>query len=252
MTLNQIITRVRTLALSHHQVNDFYFGDVQEFLANGEINYPAVFLEQQPGSISRTEKQQRFNFRLYALNRVGVSTDTEGNETEVLSDMNSVVSDIYAMLLSSTYQDDWMISDNVTVGYYTESLEDMVAGASIDIGVLIDFLADRCQVPSSDVSFETDIDMARTRLISYESAGLSGDSFTVSSIAGKIVLAAYRAGNYKRPILTTPTDASKIKVTGTDVSTKTDEIMILATGAIELEAGDSLLNDEILDFLIYD
>jgi len=115
LTLNQVVSRIRTLALAHDQVNSFYFGDEPEFLANGDISYPAAFLVQQPGSINRTEHLQTFSFRLFLLDRVGVSEDTEGNETEALSDMHSVAADLVAMMMNSEYEADWMVVENTPI-----------------------------------------------------------------------------------------------------------------------------------------
>ena len=156
MTLNQVKDRIKTLALSHLQINSFYFGDLSEFDANGEINYPACFLEMQPGRFDRTEHLQYYNFRIYLLDLVPESTESEVNETDVLSDQHSVCGDILAMLMYSDYQDDWVIGDLSIVTPVTESLNDLVAGVYADIEIGVDFLADRCQVPSTDVTFEND------------------------------------------------------------------------------------------------
>lgn len=192
-SLNQIVDRLRVLSLSHKQLNSFYFGDPHEFTFNGEIEYGACFLELLPGSTSRSTKFKNFSFRAYFLDRVGVSEDTEENETEVLSD--------------------------------------------------------RCQVHADDVTFETDFDMARTKIIPYTGGGSETSTITVSGLAGKIVLAVYRAGDYKRIITTVPTDSDKVKVTGTDLGSYKG---ILSTdGTIVLQAGDALVSGEVLDVLVW-
>jgi len=249
LTLNQIAARLRSLALSHKQVNSQYFGDPHEFDANGEIVYPACFVEQQPGTIDRTEHLQRFNFRVYFLNLVTVSTDTEGNETEVLSDMSSVAADFLSMVMSTVYQDDWVISPVNNVTSVTEVLGDMAAGVFVDVSIGVDFLADSCQVPAEDVTFETDFDMARTKILTYTGTGSEGSSFTVTGLAGKTVLAAYRAGSYKRGIVTLPTDSDKIKITGTDLGSYKG--ILSSDGTVALQTSDGLLSGEVLDFIIW-
>ena len=249
LTLNQIVSRIRTLALSHKQINSFYFGALPEFDANGEIQYPACFLEMQPGSISKTERLQFFNFRLYLLDLVPESTNSEQNETDVLSDMASVLADMMAMLNYSDYQDDWIISPTANVVPVEEFLNDSDAGCYSDIQIGVDFLADRCQVPADDVTFETDIDMARTKIINYTASGLTDSPFTVSDIAGKIVLAAWRAGFYKRTVAVAPTDDEKIQITGTDLGN--NKGILSTTGAVTLYSNDKLINGEKIDFLVY-
>lgn len=176
-----------------------------------------------------------------------MSEDTEENETEVLSDMSSVADDFLAML--RYYEDDWEVSDDSTFTPRTEFLEDMVAGVSADFQIKVEFLSDRCQVPADDVTFETDFDMARTKIIPYTGGGSETSTITVSGLAGKIVLAVYRAGDYKRIITTVPTDSDKVKVTGTDLGSYKG---ILSTdGTIVLQAGDALVSGEVLDVLVW-
>jgi hypothetical protein len=248
MTLNQVIQRIKALALSHRQINSFYFGDVPEFDANGDVEYPGCFLEQLPGSISRTERQQSFNFRIHLYDRVLVSEDTEANETDVLSDMHSVGADLLSLFMSPEYEYDWMVEPLIPVTPLTETLNDMVAGVYMDVAFKVDFLADSCQVPSTDVTFTNEFDMARTRILPYTGTGSEGDEFAVTGLAGKIVLAAYRATDYKRVITTVPVDTDKIKIEGTDLGDRKG--ILSTTGNVALVAGDALMNGEVLDFLI--
>lgn len=250
LTLNQIVSRLRSLAESHKQVNSFYFGAAPEWTANGEIIYPACFIEQLPGAIDRVKHEQQFRFRAVFVDLVPEVTNTEENETEALSDMHSVAADFLAMLDYSLYQDDWWLSDTSTVTPIEEGLEDLVAGAELSFQVNTEFISDRCQVPAEDVTFETDFDMARTRLLTYTGTGSEGSSFTVTDLAGKIVLSVFRAGAYKRPITTTPTDSDKIQVVGNDLGSRKG--ISSTTGAVALQTGDALVSGEILDFLLWE
>lgn len=220
------------------------FGDPWEFDTNANIVYAGCFIEQIPGSLNSDDHLQKFSFRIYFLDRVGVSEDTEGNETEVLSDMSQVAADFYSML--KYYEDDWDVESLSQVESVTEALGDMVAGVKMEVSLGVPFLVDRCQVPADDVEFETDFDMARTRLLTY-TATEGDNSFTVPDLANKIVMAAYRAGSYKRIITTVPTDTDNIKVSGTDLGSRKG---INATGTVTLAVGDFLVEGEILDFLI--
>ena len=163
LTLNQIKARLETLALSHRQINSFYFGDVPEFDANGEIVYAACFATLLPGAIDRNEHAQRYTFRVYFVDLVPEVTKSEENETEVLSDMYSVAADFMAMLNYTDYQDDWWIEPVTPRTPIEEGMNDLVAGCYIDIQINTEYLVDRCQVPATDVTFENDFDMARTR-----------------------------------------------------------------------------------------
>lgn len=248
LSLNQIIERIKRLALSHHQINHFYFGEPHEFDAQQDIVYPGVFLEILPSVIDRSLRQKRFNFNIYFLDLVKVSDDTEGNETEVLSDMDGVATDMLAMLMSPEYQDDWVIIEAAAIAPVTEVLGDMAAGVFLEVGIVVDFLADSCVVPTDEIIFEETFDMARTKIYTYTSTGLSGSSFSVPDISDKHILAVFRAGSYKRAVAVTPTDSEKIQVGTIDVGSGKG---ILGNGTVILETGDSLINDEKLDFLVY-
>jgi hypothetical protein len=253
LTLNQIIARLRTLALSHDQINSFYQGDPWEFDSNGDVTFPALFLEPVAGVIDRTERLTKYGFKCYFLDLVKVANDTEGNEQEVLSDMASVAEDFIAMLNYSGYQDDWLIEQRSSLSPVTEALNDMAAGQVLEIVIEVEFLSDRCQVPASEIVFEDDdggivlLDPAKKpRTLTYTSVGDSGDSFTVPSLAGKFVIAAFRAGSYKRVSVNATTDSEIIRVHGAQQTGG-----IVATGTVDLEDGDTLINDEKLDFIYY-
>lgn len=247
LTLNNVITRLRTLALSHDQINHFYFGDPHEFDVS-DVSYPACFLEMGTGVVDRATHQTTFNFRVYFLDLVKVSTDTEGNETEVLSDMASVMQDFLAMAMFHDYEDTWEIGDTSNFVAMTEALNDMDAGVVVDMAVKIDFLADRCQVPADDITFETGFDMSRTKIVTYDATGSEGNSWSVPVIAGKIVLAAYRSSAYRR-VTTTTADAEEIQLAGTSLDNNRG---IAATGVVTLQAGDQPILDEKFDFLLWD
>lgn len=248
LTLNQIIARLRTLALSHDQVNDFFFGKISEYDDNPDYTYPVCFLTHLKSDRNTSEHLQNHTFRISFFDLVGQSEDTKGNEIDVVSDMDQVCGDFLAMLRYSGYQDDWIINDQSTSGVQTEQLDDMVAGAFIEFTVGVDYIADRCQVPASDVTFEDSFDMARTKILTYTGTGSEGATFTPTGLAGKIVLAVYRAGMYKRAIVTTPDDES-VKIVGTDLGSYKG--ILSTTGSISLRSGDSLINGEKLDFIIY-
>lgn len=247
-SLNQIQGRLRSLAISHKQINYFYFGDPHEFTANGDITYPACFCEEQAGTIDRTNHQQRFNFRLYFADLVGVSERTEQNETEVLSDMRQVATDMISLLMNPTYQEDWIIVETANIVSFTEGTEDMVAGVIMDIGIIVDFLADSCEVPSDDVEFEQTIDMPRTKIYKYTGTGSEGNTITIAAMSGKHILGLWRSSAYKRAVAVAPTDAEKIQVGVTDLGSGQG---ILGNGNFILETGDALIANEMLDILYY-
>ncbi len=250
-TLNQVRDKLRNLALSHKQIRWFYYGDPWEFLQQEKtVDYAACFLESQPGVIDRETKQQRFNFRVYFLDLVKVIQDTEGNETEVLSDMSSVACDYLAMLMAPANFNYWEVVKSSSITQVTEFDGDMLAGVYVDIGILVEFAADLCQVPMEDAPPVSTFNGARPRILPYDGTGIEGDSFSVSGLAGKIVIAAFRSGFYQRVGLGVPTVANKIGIAGTDLGSRKG--ILVSTGVVSLPVGDALTSGETLDFLIYE
>lgn len=245
LTLNQIVSRLETLALSHDQIRTFFFGDPHEFDANGEIDYPACFVEAQPGIVDKVSHQIRYNFRIYFLDLVKVAEGTEENETEVLSDMSSVMQDFLAMIMAVEFQDDWSITEINNFVQVTEVMGDMDAGVIVDLGISTEFLADRCQVPAEDSDF-VNIDMPRTKIYTYTATGSETNPFALAALAGKAILASWREFAYQRVVTSLPTESGKVQVGTVDLGS---DLGILADGNIGLL--DALLPGEKLDFLYY-
>jgi hypothetical protein len=142
MTLNQIVKEIKIIGINHEQIDYVYFGDVWERLSNGEVVYPALFLTLN--SAAFLEKQIQYNFSIYLMDRM---LSEETNETDVLSDMTLIGEDVMAQLRNQTQQ--WLVSNNATITYYTESDPDYLAGIKIDITLTLPSINNRCQVPST-------------------------------------------------------------------------------------------------------
>ena len=153
LTLNQVIKRLQTLALSHKQINHFFIGGIDEFLDNGDVQYPAVFCEIKQGQISRANRQATYNFTFYFLDLLNISSGALANEWEVKSDMSSVAQDYLSMVSYNEYQDSWDISTSNNVDFHSFKLHDLCAGVSVSVGVSVRFNNDRCQVPATGVVF---------------------------------------------------------------------------------------------------
>ena len=253
LTLNKIKNRIETLALAHKQINSFYFGAPSEFDIQdgvGDVAYPACFCEKLDGVTNRDEQLHTYNFRLYFYDLVNVAEGTNENRTDVLSDMDSVALDLLSMMMSAVYQDDWIISATSNEVSKYEQLGDMVGGSVREVGISVEFAADSCQVPQDSVTFNEDFDMARTRILTYTGTGAEGDSFAVTDLINKIVLAAYRAGLYKRIVTTLPTDTDHLRVVGTDQGDRKG--ILSTTGYVGMQTGDALVSGEILDFIIWE
>jgi len=195
MTLNQVISRLRSIALAHKQINHFYNGNVSEWLSQpGKVQYPACFVEHNSSNISSTGKLLTHNFRIYFLDLVHMVNESGANEDEVLSDMMSVAGDIIALCKDHVYEDDWFVEGLAPMTLYSEKLADYVAGVSMDLPINTYYLTDACAVPASAlpsgsiVIVETGNDWSWV----HYSVPTDSNAITISAVAGKTVQGIFR------------------------------------------------------------
>jgi len=156
MTLNQVIKRLKGIALSHRQINHFFIGDFDQFLSNGEVVYPACFVElTEQATISKSDRQTTYSFTIHFLDLLDNAIDSNANEFEIKSDLSSIAQDYMALLNYSEYKD-WDISETNTMKVAKYQLADVTAGVSIDCKISTRYDSNRCQVPATGLPTETD------------------------------------------------------------------------------------------------
>lgn len=194
MTLNQIVKRLKTISLDHHQVRSFYYDQPSNFLADKTVNYPGIFVSDTGGSINPESNSGNISFKIFFLDLVNVSEDSKTNETDVLSDMLLLALDIVAQIKSPQFTD-WKISGGNTFAFVTEEDGDMYAGVSLDITVSFIFSQNRCQVPSDYVDITPiDNDMKLVYDLVYVADGTEGTTLSIPAIVGKKILGAIIRG----------------------------------------------------------
>lgn len=218
LTLKQIIYRLQTLAQSHHQINHFFIGDFDEFLANGDVSYPACFVELKPtGRISKTEKMTYYNFTFHFFDLIDIATDSNNNEFEVKSDLSSIAQDYMAMLNFSDYQNDWFISmdNNFDISKY--KLQDMAAGVSLDVQIATAYGSNRCQVPAENITFESPTDSSGVPLwydakyianTVYVCTGTEGYTVTITALKNRGLLSVFQGDKLLDPTMFTFDDTT--------------------------------------------
>lgn len=196
MTLNQVVQRLEQLALSHKQLNYFFFGEIVEWLANGDLHYPCCFAEINQSSISKDEHQTMYSFDIWFLDLVNIDIQTSENEIEVMSDLTSIAEDYIAMLNYSLYQDDWTIGTTYQLQYFREKFEDLTIAVKFTVTIGVDNTTDRCQVPAEGVTFESgtayppqiQIQENTVYTYSYTADGTEGDQLSAADVTNKEVL----------------------------------------------------------------
>jgi hypothetical protein len=208
-----------------------------DFIKDADKDYASIYALFSPSfNINRSEHQTKIPVTFYFMDLVNVSEDTKNNETEVYSDMLSVAQDFKAMLESSTYQDDWTITEDSSAQFLFEEFDDIVAGVSLEITIGVEYASDRCQVPASDITFETDSNDMRTYEAYRKCIGDEGYALDLASdftdmdgntldITGKRIILLLRSNTVHKKITSgTPTiqPESQFKHTATQVEFNPD------------------------------
>lgn len=142
MTLNQILARIKNITEAHEQINTYVFGDIDEFLDIDDNVYPACFCATPTASISG--KQLVYNFRLFFLDRM---IQDNSNVEEVYSDTMETAKDILAQLCYP--KSPWIVEPSATFELFNGNREDYLAGVAMDVQIKIDYLTDRCVIPTT-------------------------------------------------------------------------------------------------------
>jgi hypothetical protein len=206
MTLNQVLKKLEQLALSHQQINHFFFGDLVEWLANGDLRYPCCFVEIVKCEINKDDKQTKYNFNIWFLDLIDVSTEAMNNEQDCMSDLTSIAEDYLAMLNYSGYQDVWTINTSYDLEYYTEKFEDLTVAVRTSVSIGVDYLSDRCAVPADDVVFEPGspfetITFNQDSVLKYVYIGTATESTTkvIPELINKTLLLVFVGQNLSTP-----------------------------------------------------
>lgn len=188
MTVNRVISRIRQLTLAHKQIRTFRKGLVTDFFADQTAKYPAACLQDLGGSISLSGHTSTFNYRLFLVDLVHVSAETNENEDDVLSDMVSVAMDLLAQFNYGGYAD-WKVSTDNSINFIVEGDNDLHAGIVIDFSVSIMYEQNVCQVPTDITDYTpTEDSMKYIYDLKYTATGTEGTTLTIPELAGKKII----------------------------------------------------------------
>ena len=230
MTLNQVIQRIRNLALAHNQVRSFYQGLVSDFLVDKTTKYPAVFLQDNGGNISLSGRATKLSYRIFLLDLVHVSEDSKQNEQDVQSDMVSIAMDLFAQMNYGAY-DDWKISADNNLQLVVENDNDLVAGCVLDFSVSIMYNQNVCQVPTDVLNYiPTENNMKFIYDIEYVAAGSEGTTLSIPDIIGKKILLITRGSAVIYKVSSSPSSSEYTwndTIIGLGAATNTNERFLI-------------------------
>jgi len=144
LSLNQFTALLKSLSDAHEQLKTFGEGDVWEIGASTPIQYPLMWVVPQPSNTAQKLLNMKFSL-LFA----DIVFHDKSNEQDVLSDTQQIALDILAQLNAPEFADDFILDPIAQLTPFTEKFDDEVAGWKVDINIKVNYLADRCAVPST-------------------------------------------------------------------------------------------------------
>lgn len=147
-TLNQIVSKLQSLALNHKQVKYFYYGNLIEVLNGSDVSYPACFVELLGATVTTEEDQTKYQFRIWFCDVLNISEGARDNYLELQSDLVLIAEDMISMINSTLLYDFWSAGTIYPLVFAEEQLRDYVISVSFDIEIAVTYLADRCIVPN--------------------------------------------------------------------------------------------------------
>ena len=142
MTLNQIKSKLESLANNHLQIKSFGWGDSWEFEADGGVNASVMWVI--PRGFNIESKAIVYSFNLLFMDLVDKD---EANETEVLSDQTLICMDILSQLDEEAESDDFTILKTNSAQFFTERFDNEWSGVYIDLSIRVNYLRDNCNIP---------------------------------------------------------------------------------------------------------
>lgn len=223
MTLNQVIRRIKALALDHKQVRNFYQGLVGDFLADKTTLYPSAFLQNTGGTLSTSSKALTLGYRMFLCDLVHVSEDTMTNQLDVQSDMLQIMMDLVAQMNFGAFND-WALSSDMQVQLFVEDENDQFAGCYLDFTIRFMFSQNICQIPTVFTDYQpTDPTMKDLFDFPYVATGTEGKTITISAVKGKKILLITRDNAILYLVSNNP-DTTEFTFDGTDIGVSTDLI----------------------------
>jgi len=143
MSLNRAILRLKTIAESHKQIGEFYYGDFADAL-DTDIDFPLCVATYTGGNIDGIGKVTNYNFSIYLIDLVNQSTNAMANEPDVISDMLQIAEDIIGEFKNQDWAGLMYIESPASVDPLMSVTPDKASGVKIDVTLQSAFDSSRC------------------------------------------------------------------------------------------------------------
>jgi hypothetical protein len=190
-SLNQLINIFEEFSTNHYQINSFGFGEIWE--ANGDPkttgNTPTLWVFPTQAQVTDNTVIYSFDVRCWDL-----VTKGEGNENDVLSDTQQILSDFVLYIKHESFN--FGLVGEPTMTPFTEQLADEVTGWQLSIDIEVNKIDSDCQIPISGGASEPSTYCEPAYVTDGDEIVqvASGDSYTCSGGAGSFTYDLYFDG----------------------------------------------------------
>lgn len=149
LTLNNIVSELRTFATSHLQINDFRFGDIPEIGETSPI-YPSLFCELNPTSSEFNEQTDSYFVDFLILDKPNFKNE-QASTLESLSDTKLIANDIIAYLKKHDFGQAFKIDLPISMESLVLTTEDSACGWHFTVHITLGQGVNACEIPLASV-----------------------------------------------------------------------------------------------------
>jgi len=152
---NNVIDTIKCVGEGHLQIKAVTTGDIWEIDMSKNTLFPLLHINII--NVNASKGQLQHNFQLVVADIV--EPDESENEQEVLSDTLSIMLDIISIFrngttlyLSSTSAGEearYWTTDDFTIEPFTERFDNTLAGWTLNLPIVIEWVYDTCNIPTS-------------------------------------------------------------------------------------------------------
>ena len=155
-TYNNVIDTIKCVGEGHLQIQAVTTGDIWDIDLNKNTLFPLLHINII--NVNASKGQLQHNFQLVVADIV--EPDESENEQEVLSDTLSIMLDIVSIFrngetlyhyntANDAEQARYWTADDFTIEPFTERFDNTLAGWTLNLPIIIEWVYDTCNIPTS-------------------------------------------------------------------------------------------------------
>lgn len=147
MTLNQIITQIKSFQQNHKQLKSLFAGLITDYDVNKSQDYPVLIVTWLPSTIS--DGRENFSFTIGVFDKMNLDFS---NEIEILSDTRLIAKDFLAFIKTNPDFKTLSLDLPIELNPQVEKFDDGATGVFFDVNIYQPEFLDYCTIPSTAVT----------------------------------------------------------------------------------------------------